>query len=285
MTTSHRRYFFSKLRSAGKLTGTIKSAMAKWRERQEKKLAVTPKMTLRMRYERARCPIPLAGQRSRDVENRLCGLYPRRQNWEPAQPSAHGSFVSENDNGRYSSRCGYSRISYTPAIESYSLVFGKRMIYTFDGQKHTIVAPRGYRWERDANGVALVGAAGDYHPTSDDLLQPHAARHCVAQMKKLAAVRRAARDKLRQSLAMVRRAESEGARVCLQDSRRAGNCMAGSLTWAANHGIAPHQHVRPSALAEEAEKNTRVAIVVAAAVRRHRLEMERGYSVLAEHGR
>jgi len=154
------------------------------------------------------------------------------------------------------------------------------------GKVHSVKLPKGYRWDIDANGLVLLDRQGnDYHPTASDLVAAEPDPRKLARLlKEGIAARKAARAKAKQQSEILKKAEKEGASVCLRDSIVSGNCRAGSEQWARNHGLNPHSHYSPSQLLAMANGNaSRVAIVVAAAIRRHRREMDSGRCELAEH--
>lgn len=84
-------------------------------------------------------------------------------------------------------------------------------------------------------------------------------------------------------LSHIKQAQKEGVMVCIGDSLRAGNCRVGTESWGQQFGLSPKEHYRPNYLLKLAPKDKRVALVVAQAIRRHRMEMERGYGIVSEH--
>lgn len=97
-------------------------------------------------------------------------------------------------------------------------------------------APAGMKWDSDVNGVKLVRLSDgmDYHPTLDDYRAKDFAarvRRAMAQnyLARKASMK-AAKDAARHD--EVFRRESTTCRVLLEDSRRAGNCIEGTLRFA-----------------------------------------------------
>jgi len=170
--------------------------------------------------------------------------------------------------------------------------------FWFSNEKaRKVKAPKGYYWDRDINGLKLVCKASpkdDYHPTAWDLLNLKP-REIARVLQERATDRRAARaiqrqqekearEKQQKEMETIRRAEKEGATVCLADSLLAGNCLAGTLDWATRHGFDRANHYTPSEVLKHANGDaSRVALVIAVALRRHRKEMDQGYAELAEH--
>jgi hypothetical protein len=149
-------------------------------------------------------------------------------------------------------------------------------------------APAGCRWDFDANGLRLVCGPDDYHPTSAELRR--GTDRMLAQLRANADTRRrlaAENAETRRRLAAeraVERAEAAGVWVCLADSLRAGNCRAGSETWAARHGLDVRRHVEAGILFDHANGDwARVRLAIRAALTRHARELAQGFAVLAEH--
>jgi hypothetical protein len=219
----------------------------------------------------------------------------RKRNWQSPLASVLRSYIQTKDCGRYSSRCTYTKYEYTARVESWGIVIGEHLHYRIDtaaGLKvETAKAPRGFRWDTDKNGIRFVSrtdARCDYHSTADDLLSGvdlrDMARKNLATRKANEAQIRQQKQDGKRALELIRKAEKEGATVCVKDSVRAGNCLAGTVTWATRHNLDPNGHYAPSQLSAIANGDgKKVALVIATAIRRHRVEMERGYAELADH--
>lgn len=214
--------------------------------------------------------------------------FPQRKNWESPKPIkdriAGGWRVRPINHGSYSRRCTFSRYTYAIDVRSCAYATPGFIIYWWaDEAGKRIYAPKGYRWDIDHHGLRLVRGKDDYHPNSDDLrnLTP---RQLAAKVRENATKRKQVAAESRRTKDAVRRAEAEGATVCLADSLRAGNCYAGTTSWARQHGLDPKQHYSPSKVLAMANGDAaRVALVVTVALRRHRQEMERGFAKLSEH--
>jgi len=221
----------------------------------------------------------------------------RKKNFRTPKATLLRSRIDTHDLGRYSSRCSYTHYEYTQRVESWGAVIGNNLYYRVDaadGLRSGICkAPRGFRWDIDANGIRIVSrtdARCDYHPTAADLIGTgvpklaEAAKRNLAIRREQAALAREEKKNQQRAIALIRQAEREGATVCLADSVRAGNCRAGTENWARNHGLDPQKHYAPSKLSAIANGDgARVAIVIATAIRRHRTEMARGYAELSDH--
>jgi len=233
-------------------------------------------------------------------EDRGMAEHPRRKNW---RSSLSGRGMCPVDAitincGRYSSRCTYTKYEYQVIVRSCARVRPGFLLYWLaDEPMRRIKAPHGYRWDEDATGVRLVSIArpaDDYHVDSHDLSEC-SPRQLAAKLRENALIRRrearerAARERAaklsaKQEARILRTAEREGATVCVRDSVNIGNCEAGTRSWAKNHGLDASRHYRPSeVLALANGDGRRVALVVSAALRRHRVEMDRGFALLADH--
>lgn len=177
------------------------------------------------------------------AEETARNAHPHRRNWRSARPATvrlkQAPFgVITHDEGRYSSRCTYTKYEYTPTYQSSVRVWRSGQtaeVWQLNKMARRILAPAGLRFAADNLGAHVVAADGtDYHPTAAEWQSP-----------KFAAVVRAAlaakRQQLRKAAAIVRetaRAERlierqmASCRVTLADSRRAGNCVEGSLAFA-----------------------------------------------------
>lgn len=84
--------------------------------------------------------------------------------------------------------------------------------------------------------------------------------------------------------ALIEKGEANGVFVCARDSYRAGNCLPGTEAWASRHelDISKHYTIREiAALANGDARFVKAALI--AGLRRHKSEMLRGFSVIADH--
>ena len=247
--------------------------------------------TLRVVEAPLRRAVPLGSASSSEVAEYARRLYPARKNWLTPEPRTRHDVlgVVDIDNGRYSSRCTYTHWTYKPVVTSYGIVLNAGAVlrwYWATDAPVDLAVPHGYRWDRDGHGIRIVSLTDprkDYHPDSDDLRHYSAAairRQALQNFKKRQEV---ARQK-REDEASIRRAEAEGCMVCVADSVRAGNCKAGTISWAKQHRLDPDRHYRPSELLAIMNGTAhKVRLVVTVALRRHRQEMSRGYALIADH--
>ncbi len=162
---------------------------------------------------------------------------PRIQNWRNPKPSGRVHFQIETHNlGRYSRGCRFTHYEYTPKLRSFGVALdgGKRFAGVINKQPFCLYATKGFRFSSDELGAKLERTNGksDYHFTSDDVTE-RGTRWMVAQLR-ANEVRR--RDERKAELRAKREAaiyarEIGSVRVTLADSRRAGNCVEGSLAY------------------------------------------------------
>lgn len=279
------REHYSRLRSQGKLHGTVANAVRKWEKRRAvaaqpgpKKGRFAEKMALLQRT----CLVPLGHRVAQEQLAEAQAMNPRLRNWSlGARAGEQYGTIEQGSNSDWRKKSTFRRGIVVRSIGQ--RLTAKVAKLDLNGKEYRFVLPRGYRWKRDSLGLLIADRKGnDFHPTASDLME--GIKHCIVQLKENAARRKAENAKTRRELRMVRRAEREGARVCMADSLRAGNCYAGSQAWAINHKIDPQEHIKPSRLLEIANGDTsRIAIVIGQAIRRHRSEMIQGFCELARH--
>jgi hypothetical protein len=299
---------YQRLRDAGLLHGTIRRATILRNQRDKNQpaprvIAPPSRFDRQNAAKRARAAVNLGRESQLELFAWARSVRPRVQRWTSATASKFtaGRTICETDQGRYSSRCTFRKIDYSPVVGSYALVCqsGRMLRYVYDAQVYRLRAPRGWQWSKDANGIRLVSLANprmDFHPDSDDL-RAYDWRKLTAQARSLYAMRRGqaaqAKREERERAAnaerdaeLTRRAEALGVLVCFADSIRAGNCRAGTEGFVQRAGLDARGHYSPAQLLAVAGSSSRlVAIACAAALRRAKQEIERGYSLLAEHGR
>ena len=168
----------------------------------------------------------------------------RISKWQPAHPGARRAGLGEyrdQDEGRYSSRCTWTRISHTPVYASWVVIAfgGIGVCYRWGATGcRTIPAPAGMRFGHDSLGLRLVRMSDgmEYHPTADDLRSRSFAKRIRAAMAATFTARREAKRaaaRLAQEAKIMAR-ELGSVRVTLDDSRKSGNCVEGTLRFAEN---------------------------------------------------
>lgn len=196
---------------------------------------------------------------------------------------SHGQHSEARTEWDQKGRPHHVRAVHDNFVRSLAVIASPRvLLYGLHESEYAIELPDGYHWAADSNGVKSVmtaSTADDYHPDARDLISPEAAGKIVGILQKNRETRLAMAAKTASDLA-----EMEGTWVCLADSLRAGNCRAGSDSFAARHGIDPARHYHaPELLAMTVGDSGRVRLAITAARIRHRREMAAGLAVLAEH--
>ena len=171
-----------------------------------------------------------------------------------------------------------SNADHRATFRCFGLVCNSATLAVAFGKKEfCLVLPLGMRWEIDANGIKAVAGPDDYHPTMADCL---AGVGIIAE--KLAA-NKITREKLAAEK-LADAAEMAGVFVCVRDSLRAGNCLAGTQSFAQRHNLDCRRHYSaPEILAQANGDESRVRLAIRAAISQHKIDCERGYSVIDEH--
>ena len=142
-----------------------------------------------------------------------------------------------------------------------------------------------YSWKKDANGIHIISTDGkkDYHPDSDDL-RNYSKSDIRAKALNNYKIRKEELKQQKRNLLLIKKAEKEGAMICLKDSIRSGNCQVGTINFANRHNLNPQKHYPPTQLLKIANGQAdRVAIAVAVGLRRHYREMRQGFCEIANH--
>lgn len=123
----------------------------------------------------------------------------------------------------------------------------------------------------------------EYHITAAD------GRYDVRGTISAAAAAFEARAALRESAALTALIDSGAASdvyCCAADSYRAGNCVAGTQSFAARHALDVSRHYRAEELLAISNGDARfVRAAILAALRREQKEIRQGYALLSEHGK
>jgi hypothetical protein len=221
----------------------------------------------------------------------------RARNWVEDKALAIRSVKTPRFNGidcgRYSSRCSYSRMEYRMEIRSYAVVRSsglEALIFAGDLCRK-VRAPRGYTFATDGYGFKIVNAAGDdYHPTFL-IVRDKSPTEWARRLRENAALRRdaiAAEAKRQNDLVaeLDRVAALAGIPVIvsIHDSRRAGNCVAGTYRFCDKMGLS-HKSVPAKTLLRIAKKadnydRSRIIYAIRSAVSRLEQSLQTGVSPL-----
>ncbi len=168
----------------------------------------------------------------------------RIQNWTAPRASSVVVPLGDYDTinlGQYSRSCKYTHYKYAPCYTSYGIiaVAGAALLYRhgFAGaiKSRFLRAPAGMRWTKK-DGLCLIRESDgmDYHPTTADLQARDFSRRCRAAMSANYTARLNAKREAKRTTRWERQFTRDLAttRVTLHDSRRAGNCIEGSLRFA-----------------------------------------------------
>ena len=304
-TPAESRAHYAGLRSQGLLSGTIKRAV-------EVRAA---RVSRRSGYEFERTgfvAIPPGVDDERTVRARAHSSRPRVQRWRSPESETRPFLQDENGAGRLGWALGawrvveedvgpykgqysqYRMTDYTPTVSSYGRATATRLYASIWGVPYKYRAPRGWRYGTDALGIYLVRTRERrerfrYHLTSDDVRGGLASMRGAAMeheerrrlfdqsdrnMKRMKASMR--RERRRIALAL------RGVQIWvgMKDSRAAGNCRAGTVVWATQHGF-DHGRYYPARVIERLQRShPSVGAVIEAARARTLQDIERGYCVV-----
>lgn len=223
----------------------------------------------------------------------------RKKNYRDPQPTTLESNLRTTNEGRYSSRCTYTKYTYTRMVESWGCMISPQHLYyrvhTNDGIRHgTIKAPRGWAFAIDDLGIKIVKGKLDYHITANDVVGGNLREACHkakdnydrrrAAEKLQAEQERKIREDEKAYRQLIKVASADGVYVCMADATRAGNCQGGVESWAFRHGLETTKHYLPTTIAKfGTDEPRRTKAVILAAIRRHGIEMDQGYCRLEYH--
>jgi hypothetical protein len=227
--------------------------------------------------------IPLGKKHGYDAKFEALVKNPRLKNWEApvaANISTAYGMSSEGFNykGVHRGRVGYN---YTPQMRSIARVSadGSVLGAVIADQQIALVAPRGYRWASDANGIKIVRNrdGADYHPSSGDIVA--GIKSIVAILVANATKRAETKKAAARDAKILKQASKNGIYVCLADSISAGNCSYGSRAFAQRHNLNINSHYLAKNLPQPTnnEESRRLALAVIAAQRRQAVELRDGF--------
>lgn len=170
--------------------------------------------------------------------------HPRKKNWsgtKPVDKLVNSGDILEINGGMYKARNGhrFTAWSYKPVYSSWIERRGDKLVY-FHGlnrlESKTIKMPAGMRLEEDGLGVFFVRESDgmDYHFTGQDFLRKDFVSWIRQEMankykRKVENNRNARRDAKWNKFFQ---RDLGNTMVNIWDSRRAGNCLEGSLSFA-----------------------------------------------------
>ena len=308
-TPAESRAHYAGLRLRGLLSGTIKRAV-------EVRAA---RILRRSGYEFERTgftSIPPGVDDERTVRARAHSSRPRVQRWRSPESEARRFMQDENGAGQLGDALGAWRVAeedvgpykgqysqyrmtdYTPTVAAYGRTTATRLYASIWGVPYKHRAPRGWRYGTDTLGIYIVRTRERreryrYHLTSDDVRGGLAVmRRAGIEHQELQRLSdQSNRNRKRMAASERRRIASERRRIALalrgvqiwvgmKDSRAAGNCRAGTVVWATQHGF-DHGRYYPARVIERLQRShPSVGAVIEAARARTLQDIERGYCVV-----
>lgn len=189
----------------------------------------------------------------------------------------HQDHVTRWKGGRPRTLVSSRHINY---VRSVAMIDSPQVVeYQIHQTRIVITLPDGYTWGQDAIGLFAQCGPDEYHVTGADLISRNPAKTIVELLHE----KRRMRDEMR-AKASAERASLDGVYVCLADSLRGGNCLAGTLRFGEAHHLDPDRHYSAlELLAIPGVDSGRVRLAITAARLRHAREMEAGVCVLADH--
>lgn len=180
----------------------------------------------------------------------------RIQNWTSAMATKaapdKGSFIT-NNLGKYSRSCSYIKWSYSPMYMSFVEISdcGKKLDYSYGFKNEetfkTVLAPKGTIFQSDLFGLVVkrLSDGMDYHPSAEDLKSKRFISIVREKMAdnynaRLLQKREVKKNKLLDKLFLK---DLNNTMVTLNDSRKAGNCVEGSLSFAEKYLKIPRQDI------------------------------------------
>jgi hypothetical protein len=179
--------------------------------------------------------------------------HPHRSNWRSVECVRCATTSGDSFTTSVPQRGGYASWEYTPIVQSVVIVGDDLLSATYkvgqgsDAQSITVHAPKGHFFSGDALGVVVYRLRDgmDYHPTAGDYMASDFGRRVIRGMAenkrrriaarkaaKLAAVKAKADAERAARIAAIFQRDLATTRVTLLDSRKAGNCIEGSLAFA-----------------------------------------------------
>lgn len=174
----------------------------------------------------------------------------------------------------------YSRAVNNNYVRSFGVVLNAQNFeFIFVTTKINVILPTGCSWAQDDHGVKAVRGADDYHPTAEDLLAKNAGEKIAEILSANTETR-----KLAAAEGLAKNAEMQGVYVCAADSLTAGNCVAGTKSFAEKHNIDIEKHYSAIEILSQGNGDTgRVRLAIRAAISRTKKENSQGFAIIAEH--
>lgn len=148
----------------------------------------------------------------------------------PTNRFSYGHHTEGSTEWRNGKAVSYTRATNNNYVRSFALINGPVCEYALHEWEFKFTCPDGYFWRVDYLGLCLVASDGvEYHPELHELRsKSFDPVSLMVSGIEIARIRR--REQLAESLKTLP-AGAESCRVTLEDSRRAGNCVEGTLRW------------------------------------------------------
>jgi hypothetical protein len=140
----------------------------------------------------------------------------------PTLRSSYGIHTEGETEWKHGQPVGYTRATHDNYVRSFAIINGRELHYAIHTKELHLTAPEGCTWRVDSLGFAMVAPDGfEYHPTWSDIWSRDVEEHMVRYINIAREQRRAVAETLPNG--------AEDCRVTLEDSRKAGNCVEGTL--------------------------------------------------------
>lgn len=231
----------SRLREEGKLVGTISAAKKRHADRQ--RIDRTPAKVRR----KPKTEIPLSYDITGVASVRAHSEMPRIRNWLRPEPTTRrgGIFCTREQEGTYAGRKKYPFFANRIAVTSYGYAFGSRLYAQINDKTYKHEAPHGYVFGTDGLGIYITAKRESRRAHRLHLHTRHIQNYSKAFIRNCwighhdhrLVVEQEARLQRRRQRKLKALIKSQDFYVTAEDSRSAGNCMAGTLTWGKKHGL------------------------------------------------
>lgn len=176
----------------------------------------------------------------------------------------------------------YTRAVHDNYVRSFVIIEDERTAtIAVHTQDKKVELPQGYKFAIDASGLKVCSVAdndADYHPTCRELWDLGDGKKIVSLIETNAAKRKKELEDFERE-----KQELEGVMVCAADSKNGGNCKEGTLSFIQRNSFSADRHYEARFLLPLCKKEPRVRLAIAHAVKRHKKELEQGYSVISDH--
>lgn len=177
---------------------------------------------------------------------------------------------------------GYTRATNDNYIRSFGIIDpqdNRQLHCILHETKYDNKLSEGYIFEIDNLGIKVIDVStrADYHPTANQLIADPACASIINCLRANYLTRQKAKSEISME------GKLSDLYICVKDSLRAGNCLAGTLSFAGQNNIDPRKHYRADEIMDRYGDNPRVVMCVKSAAKLYREEMAAGFSLLEKH--